>query len=142
MKNLFVRHWEGLSPALQRYYRAAIFPSLVFICLASVHDVTSREWDLAMPWRIGFALAPVLALAWMFAIYLRFLRECDELERRIELGALAWAAGVALHAAMTALYLLDARVVDWHAKDVAAGIGLIVLCSYALIRSWLHRRYA
>ena len=142
MKRLLGRYWGRLSPALQRYYRAAIVPSLVFIGLAAVHDVMSLQSGLAMPWRIGFALAPVLALAWMFAIYLRFLRECDELERRIELGALAWAAGVALHAAMTALYLLDARVVDWHAKDVAAGIGLTVLCSYALVRSWLHRRYA
>ena len=61
-----------------------------------------------MPLRLAIALAPVLAMAWMFAAYLRFLRDCDELERRIELGALAWAAGIVLHAAMAALFLLDA----------------------------------
>ena len=142
MKGLFVRYWQGLSPALQRYYRAGIVPSLAFLCLAAMHEIVSRQSDVAMPWRVGVALAPVLALAWMFARYLNFLRECDELERRIELGALAWAAGVALLAAMTALYLLDARVVDWSAKDVAAGIALMMLCSYALVRSRLHRRYA
>ena len=142
MKDPVVRYWGSLSPALQRYYRAGIAPSLAFLCLAAVYEFVSRQAGIAMPWRVVAALAPVLALAWMFAIYLRFLRECDELERRIELGALAWAAGIALHAAMTALYLLDARVVDWSAKDVAAGIALMMLCGYALIRSWLHRRYA
>ncbi len=142
MKGLLVRYWKSLSPALQRYYRAGIVPSVAFLCLAATHEIVSRQSDVAMAWRVGFALAPVLALAWMFGKYLRFLHECDELERRIELGALAWAAGISLNAAMTALYLLDARVVDWLSKDVAAGLGLILLCSYALIRGWLHRRYA
>ena len=142
MKGLFVRYWQGLSPSLQRYYRAGITPSLAFLFLAVVHEVTSRQSNVAMAWRIGFALAPVLALAWMFAIYLRFLGECDELERRIELGALAWAAGIALHAVMLVLFLLDAKLIEWAAKDVAAGLGLLLVCSYALIRSWLHRRYA
>lgn len=142
MKSLVVRYWGSLSPALQRYYRAALVPSLAFLCLAVTHEIVSRQTGVAMVWRIGFALAPVLALAWAFGKYLRFLAECDELERRIELGALAWAAGIALHAAITALYLLDAHVFQWPAKDVAAGLGLVLLCSYALIRSWLHRRYA
>lgn len=142
MKGLLVRYWESLSPALQRYYRAAIVPSLAFLCLAATHEIVSRQSDVATAWRIGFALAPVLALTWMFAIYLRFLRECDELERRIELGSLAWAAGISVNAAMAALFLLDAHVVDWPAKHVAAGLGLILLYSYVLIRGWLHRRYA
>ena len=142
MKGPLVHYWGSLSPALQRYYRAGSVPSLAFLCLAVTHEFVSRQSDMAMPWRVGFALAPVLALTWMFSNYLRFLRECDELERRIELGALAWAAGISLNAAMTALYLLDARVIDWSAKDVAAGLGLVLVCSYTLIRGWLHRRYA
>ncbi len=142
MKGLFVRYWQGLSPALQRYWRAGLVPSLAFLCLTAMHEIVSRQSGVAMPWRVAVALAPVLALSWTFAIYLRFLGECDELERRIELGALAWAAGITLQAVMTALFLLDAQVVDWPAKDVAAGLGLILLSSYALVRGWLHRRYA
>ena len=137
-----IRYWESLSPALQRYYRAGILPSLAFLCLATVHEAVSRQAGIATHWRVVFALAPVLALAWMFAIYLRFLHECDELEKRIELDALAWAAGITLHAAMTALLLLDAHVVDWPAKEVAGGLGLVLVSSYALIRGWLHRKFA
>ncbi|GAA4856738.1 hypothetical protein [Luteimonas vadosa] len=138
----FVRYWQGLSPALQRYYRAGVVPSLAFAGLAIVHEIATRQPGLGTALRTGFALAPVLALGWTFIVYLRFLGECDELERRIELGALAWAAGIALQAAMAALFLLDARLVDWPARTVAAGIGLFLLSSYALIRGWLHRRYA
>ena len=92
--------------------------------------------------RTAFALGPVLAMAWMFTAYLRFLRDCDELERRIELGALAWSAGITLQAAMAAMLLLDAGVVAWSGRHVAAWLCLLLVISYALVRGWLHRRYA
>jgi len=58
------------------------------------------------------------------------------------LGALAWAAGFVLHAAIGAMLLLDAGVVAWSARHVAAWLCLLLLASYALVRGWLHRRYA
>ena len=38
--------------------------------------------------------------------------------------------------------LLDAGVVAWSARHVAAWLCLLLLASYALVRGWLHRRYA
>ena len=137
----WIRYWQGLSPALRRYYRASLWPSLLFIALAVLHEWAARRSGLALPLRIGFALAPALCLAWMFGFYLRFLRDCDELERRIELDALAWAAGIGLLAAMAAMLLLDAGVAAWSARHVAATLGLLIVCSYALVRALLHRRY-
>lgn len=134
--------WQNLSPALRRYYRVSILPSVLFLALVCVQKWASRQADLAAPLRAAFALAPVLALAWMFAVYLRFLRECDELERRIELGALAWAAGITLHAVLATLFLLDAGVIDSSAKHVVGVLGLVLVGSYAAVRAWLHRRYA
>ena len=133
MNARWIRYWQGLSPALRRYYRASLWPSLLFIALAVLHEWAARQ--------SGFALAPVPAMAWMFACYLRFLRDCDELERRIELDALAWAAGIGLLAAMAAMLLLDAGVAAWSARHVAATLGLLIVCSYALVRALLHRRY-
>ena len=142
MTGLFARYCQSLSPALRRYYRASLWPSLLFLGLAALHEWATHQPGLALPLRIAIALAPLLAMAWMFAAYLRFLRDCDELERRIELGALAWAAGIVLHAAMAALFLLDAGLVDWSGRHVASSLGLLLVVSYALIRGWLHRRYA
>jgi hypothetical protein len=139
---LVARYWQSLSPALRRYYRTSLWPSLAFIALVASHEWASRQAGLAPSLRIAFALAPVLAMTWMFAAYLHFLRDCDELERRIELGALAWAAGITLQASMGVMLLLDADLVDWPARLVAAWLCLLLVLSYALIRGWLHRRYA
>lgn len=141
MTGLVTRYWQSLSPALRRYYRASAWPSLVFLALAVLHEWASRL-GLPASWRSAFALGPVLAMAWMFGAYLRFLGDCDELERRIELGALAWAAGIVLHAAMGAMLLLDAGVAAWPGRLVAAWLCLLLVASYALVRGWLHRRYA
>ena len=138
----WIRYWHGLSPALRRYYRASLWPSLLFIALVVLHEWAARQSGIALPLRIGFALAPVPAMAWMFACYLRFLRDCDELERRIELDALAWAAGISILATMAALFVLDAGLAAWPASQVTAAIGLLLICSYALVRVLLHRRVA
>jgi len=83
----------------------------------------------------------VFGLAWLFSAYLRFLRDCDELERRVELDALAWAAGITLHGVLACLFLLDAQVLAWPAPRAVALLGLLLLGSYALVRALLHRRY-
>ena len=142
MSGLLARYWHSLSPALRRYYRASLWPCAAFTTMMAMHEWAARQPGLASGWRTAFALGPVLAMAWMFAAYLHFLRDCDELERRIELGALAWAAGIVLQASMAALLLLDAGVVAWSARHVAAWLCMLLVSSYALIRGWLHRRYA
>lgn len=142
MSGLVTRYWQNLSPALQRYYRASAWPSLAFIALAVLHQWTARKTGLATGVRMVVALAPVVMMARLFVHYLRFLRDCDELERRIELGALAWAAGISMLASMAAILLLDAGVVTWSAQHVATWLCLLLVGGYALVRSGLHRRYA
>ena len=137
----WIRYWHGLSPALRRYYRASLWPSLLFIAFVLLLRWPARPTRFPFPLLFRSPLAPMPAMAWMFACYLRFLRDCDELERRIELGAVAWAAGIGLLAAMAAMLLLDAGVAAWSARHVAATLGLLIVCSYALVRALLHRRY-
>lgn len=141
MKSLAMRYWRSLSPALRRYYRASLVPSLAFFALLQAHEWAAGQARLAAPVRAAFALGPVVALAWLFVAYLRFLRDCDELERRIELHALAWAGGIALQGTMACVLLLDAGVIAWSALHTAAAFGLLLVGSYGLIRAWLHRRY-
>ena len=142
MSGLVTRYWHSLSPALQRYYRASAWPSLAFIALAVLHQWTAHKTGVPTEVRMLVALAPVVMMAWLFVQYLRFLRDCDELERRIELGALAWAAGISMLASMAAILLLDAEVVTWSAQHVATWLCLLLVGGYALVRSGLHRRYA
>ena len=141
MNNPLKRYWQSLSPALRRYYCASVLPGLLFIATAALHEWASRQHDIAMPLRMALALAPVAGLGWMFVCYLRFLRECDELERRIETDALAWAAGVGIIGAFAVLFMLDARLVAWSGAHVATLIMLFIAITYALVRGLLHRRY-
>ena len=141
MNRLGIRYWNSLSPALRRYYRASLWPSVLFLAAAGLHAWGSHRRGLAEPLRIALALAPVLAMAWMFAGYLRFLRDCDELERRIETDALAWAGGAGLLGALAAMLLLDAGLAAWPARHVAGLLGLVLAASYLLARALLHRRY-
>lgn len=142
MKTLAVTYWQGLSPALRRYYRASLWPCLLFPLLALGHGWAVAQPGLGVPARAAFAIAPMLVLGWMFAGYLHFLRDCDELERRIETTALAWAAGVALHGAMAGMFLFDAGLLHWPSRRAMAALGLLLVGSYVLVRAWLHRRYA
>ncbi|QDA57372.1 hypothetical protein [Thermomonas aquatica] len=141
MNALLARYRDSLSPALRRYYRASLWPSLLFIALAVLHKWAIRLPGLTLPVRLALVLAPVLCMAWLFACYLRFLRDCDELERRIELDALAWAAGSGLLASLVAVFLLDAGVVAWPARQVAGVSGLLLVGGYGLARMLLRRRY-
>ena len=43
---------------------------------------------------------------------------------------------------MAALFVLDAGLAAWPASQVTAAIGLLLICSYALVRVLLHRRVA
>ena len=136
------RYWHGLSPALRAYYCASVVPTALFLALTGLHESLLRQAGVAMPLRVAAALAPAAAMTWLFACYLRFLRDCDELERGIELKALAWAAGISTQGLLALLFLLDAGLLDWPQKRLVAAVTLLLLASYMLVRSGLHRRYA
>lgn len=131
----------NMSPALRRYYRDGVLPSAVFLAL-----VLAQPWLLMLtpvdtPWRGAAALLPMPGLLWILAVYLRFLRECDELERRIELHAMVWSAAVAVHVGLALVFLLDAGTLAWQGELVAAAITLALLSAYILVRSGLHWKY-
>ena len=139
---MLTTYCQSLSPALRRYYRISALPCLLFVAAVAAHEWMTRQAGAAVALRYAFALLPAVLMAWIFALYLRFLRDCDELERRIELGALAWSAGITMLSLMTGLFLLDAGLLGMTAKLAFAGLAFVLFGSYALVRGVLHRRYA
>ena len=139
---MLTTYCQSLSPALRRYYRISALPCLLFVAAVFTHEWITRQAGLAVALRYAFALLPAVLMAWIFALYLRFLRDCDELERRIELGALAWSAGITMLLLMIGLFLLDAGLLGMTAKLAFAGPALVLCGSYALVRGVLHRHYA
>ena len=131
----------NMSPALRRYYRGSLLPCLTFLALVSAQPRLLTLMPADAPWRGIAALLPMPGLLWIFAVYLRFLRECDELERRIELRALVWSAAVAVHVGTGLMFLLGAGTLAWQGDEVAAAISVALLMAYTLVRSGLHWKY-
>ena len=129
-----------LSPALKRYYRRSALPLGGWVLL-----VAGREPLLALAdgvaGKVSLALLPLLGLAWICWEYMRFLRECDELERRIEQLAMAWSVATSLLGATAVLLLHDAVAVRWSGTQVCAYLLMLQCSTYILVRWWLHWRY-
>jgi hypothetical protein len=129
-----------MSPALKRYYWRSVLPSLAFVLLTAAR-IPFLQATPAGPWRIALGLLPLIAWFWMLYEYIRFLRECDELERRIELGALVTAMGVSVSVAMALLFVLDVQPVVLDAQQIVALTAVVPIAVFAIARHVLHRRY-
>src|SRR5688572_14642619 len=129
-----------LSPALKRYYRRSALPLASWILLvAGRKPLLALADDIAG--KAALALLPLLGMAWICWEYMRFLRECDELERRIEQLAMAWSVGASLLLATAVLLLHDVDAVQWSGVQVGAGLLLLQCSTYLVVRWWLHWRY-
>jgi len=129
-----------LSPALKRYYRRSALPFAAWALLMFVRQPLLAQSD-AVAGKVALALLPLLALGWICWEYTRFLRECDELERRIEQLAMAWSVGTSLLLATAVLLLHDVDAVRWSGVEVGAGLLVLQCSTYMVVRWWLHWRY-
>lgn len=130
-----------MSPALKRYYWRSVLPSLAFVLLVLVRVPTLDVLAEGSPWRIAVGLLPLVAWLWILFEYARFLRACDELERRIELGALVAAMGVSVSVSMALLLMLDVRAIALDAERAVGLAALVPLVVFSIARHVLHRRY-
>lgn len=135
------RLFPEMSPALKRYYLRSVLPCLAFLLLTLLHASLLEAAQGDSPWRAVVALLPLAPWFWILYEYARFLRECDELERRIELNALVAGTAIGTSTAMTLLFLLDAHVISIDAETVAALTASVPIAAFALARHVLHRRY-
>lgn len=96
--------------------------------------------DLAVGLKVAAALFPVPIFALFLVLFIRLIRTMDELERRIQLEALAIAYPLAVLLLMT-LGLLQ-RAVDLPFEDWSyAHVWMYVVVFYVLSIPWVARRY-
>ena len=96
--------------------------------------------DLAVGLKVAAALIPVPIFALFLVLFIRLIRTMDELERRIQLEALAIAYPLAVLLLMT-LGLLQ-RAVELPFEDWSYGhVWMYVVMFYFLSIPWVARRY-
>lgn len=135
------RLFPEMSPALKRYYKRSVLPCLAFLLTKAVYTALSGTVLECSPWRGVIALLPLAPWLWIIYEYARFLRECDELERRIEFNALVAGTAIGTTTALTLLFLLGAHAIDMRADTVAMLAVTVPIAVFSVARHMLHRRY-
>lgn len=129
------------QPAGRRYLRA-LWPIMVGYSLTLAMSIWLVKRGIeSVPLRAVVAVVPALAIALMMRAALRYLREIDELQRRIETESIGIASLLVSLLYFAAGLLQKAKVID-----IDAGVAMIwvfpLLClSYGVSKMVLARRY-
>ncbi len=129
---------------VERRYRREFFPAM----LAYVVLILACTWLLKHPlkdaelWlRAAVSLLPVVPIAFFARALVRFIRDNDELQRRIDLEAIAIATLIVSMGYFT-LGLLDAANVISIAGDLAMIWVLPAMCgTFGIVKLFSARRY-
>jgi len=130
-----------MRPVHRRYLREFIpaMAGYVLLILGSVYWL--KHGQPVGYWRALIALLPVLPIVLVMRAMVRVIRDSDELERRIELEAVAISA-LAVGMGFFSLGLLASAQVLTLAGDAVAIWVLPALCGiYGLAKCWAVRRY-
>lgn len=128
------------TPRDRRNQRSVLFWSLAWVVTwLAVNYAISKDWLLPGVPAIAASLVPIALGVGTFWVYRRFLREADELRRKIELEALAFSFGVGVIGGM--LYWLLARAGAFEEVDLLALV-TVMLATYSVGVVVGRRRYA
>lgn len=118
---------------LKRYYLRSILPMLAYTgFLVLAFKLTDHVDHQAV--KVSLALLPLLPLIWIFYLYFQYLNECDELERKIEMDAIAISAMSGALCGTAMLFLVDHALISLSGRMLIA-IPLLTLCfSYIITR--------
>jgi hypothetical protein len=132
-----------MRPAVKQYLATLIPTMLVYLALVALSVMLLRHLGSSASWNLRtlVALAPMLPMLLAAAAFVRYLRRCDELEQRIELEAIAAAALTTSLGFLAVGTLAGASLLNVDAGASAMLVFPILLCSYALIRVLVSRRY-
>lgn len=120
---------------LKRYYIKSIIPFVIYlILLFSSAPLVALSSSKIL--QAAFALSPLLPIAVIFYFYFQYLAECDELERKIEMDAMAISAMLGLLTGMALLFLLEFKILMLTPSSLLLIMVCAITAGYAITR-WL-----
>lgn len=138
--------WEPFDEGLmqrhlvRRYYRDAMPPLGVFVLFALLRrPLLAGIDDTAL--RVAIALVPGLCIALVLRATLRFVRDSDELQRRIELESIAIAAMLTSVLYTSTGFLQRAGLLQIEATKALEAMFPLLCLLYVGMRLLIARRY-
>ncbi len=124
---------------LRRYYIKSLFPGCLTLLFFAI-GLNSPQL-LVAPWqKFSWVLLVLIPFLWSCRIYMQYLNECDEIERKIELDSIAVGSLLALTCCMALLLAIATQLIAPEAKFVLFAVLLSLCTGYAVARSyWLWR---
>ncbi|MFT3807891.1 hypothetical protein [Arenimonas sp.] len=132
---------DSVPRALSRRYLRELMPAMgVYVGVMLVWRRLLGMVDAA--WlRVVVALLPVLLVAWVMRAFVRYVRDSDEMQRRIELESGAIAALLLSGGYMAAGFLQTAAIIDVSAKVAMLWVFPLLSVLYGVVKVFIARRY-
>ena len=135
------RFQDAATPALtRRYYREFAPPMTLYFVVMMGWKPLLRVLDAT--WlRVAVALLPAVLMALVIRAVARYVRDSDEMQRRIELESIGLAAGVVSTAYMSAGFLQSAKLIAIGAATAMLWVFPLLCVSYGVAKAVIGRRY-
>jgi hypothetical protein len=132
---------DTATPALRRRYLREFMPAMAaYVVAVLLSTWLLRRVDVPAL-RALVALMPVPAIALAMRAIVRYIRDSDELQRRIELEAVSIATACVSLSYLAAGFLQSARVIDIPANVAMIWMFPLVCLTYGVAKLAVMRRY-
>lgn len=126
---------------VQRDYLRRFLPAMLAYAVVLIAAMFALRHVEATLLRALIALTPLLPIALAAGAMLRFLRDSDELERRVELEAMALAALLLTTGSLALGLLVSAGLLEVDVGQVLLWIMPAYLFLYGICATFMARRY-
>lgn len=132
---------DAVPRALMSRYRREFLPAMaayvgVMLCWKRLLALVQAPWL-----RLLVALLPALLVLWIMRAFVRFVRDSDELQRRIELESGAFAGLLVSAGYMAAGFVQTAGLIDLPAKVAMLWVFPSLCFTYGITKVVIARRY-
>ena len=138
----FMPDTSGSAPKalIRRYYREFIPAMAAYVAVMLVWK-RLLDWVQIPALRVLVALLPALLVIWVMRAFVRFVRDSDEMQRRIELESGAVSALLVSAGFLAAGFLQSAKLIDVPSSVAMVWVFPMLCLTYGIAKVFIARRY-
>jgi hypothetical protein len=133
---------DSSTPALRRRYMREFIPPMLGYVIATLLSVWWLKSIDATWLRAVVALLPVPPVSLAMRAIMRYIRDADELQRRIELEALSFSTAWVSLAYLAGGFLQRAEVIDIPSGVAMIWVFPLICIGYGLVKLAIARRFS
>lgn len=129
------------KPLRQRYVREMMAAMAVYVVTLMLSVWLFKRMEMAPLLRTAVALAPVLPIVFVLRAMIRYIRDVDEMQQRIELEAVSIGTAMLCVLYMGAGFLQTSKVIDVPAGTAMTWVFPLACLFYGLAKVVVSRRF-